>query len=1455
MKTYWHIFCFLRVFSCVLIIYGVRRATGQKCPRGWFGASCNNECHCRGGDDVCGEKGCIDLECEIGWTMPPGCQEKCPDNKYGMNCFFHCHCPVNDKCEHKNGNCPSQRCHQEWHGSGCQQRLARLFHPPTVAVHGCQNATVSWNAWTENIDVGVTNISAYILKMHRQGRQNWQDVAVKNGASPKFIVDIPNLEKNGIYQFRVDILSKNEKTNITGPPGVPTAFVLVPCIESDVIQAMRTKSNGEVMIQLAYKVNCMVSYAVTGIGDCLKMNGTTATQNFADIENVTLKTEPWKRYRVTIEILHPFNIKYVQSIRTAEIVPSGKVSDIQIDKITPDSVIVSWRGLNCTERGGGFVRYDLILTLMLSGRIWVTHTSNEVITLNGLESFSNYSVQVAFVNNAGRGKLSEEVRFQTQESVPDPPKILNIKSSMSTLDIYWESNKASHGLLQQYHVMCSEDDNFDQSISIMNSARKGNSASFSGLKAFTEYYIKVRANTNSGWGPFSSSVKAKTKEGPPSAVKQIEWIHSNMTCLTLSWKAPNEPNGILKNYKITRTNMFSYTEIKQELKPVTVEINVTTKFEMCGLNPATQYEFTIRATTGGGQGDNSEPVTFWTEIMSPVAPPSPTVVKVSHTSIDIALQPVVIYTGPVSWYQIRVEILQTELAATFQERRVRENSVPHETGDLTAVLFPNWIDYSTIFTVGDNKTFGGVLNKPLSNRNAYRIHYVVYSSLNNVSKWNASSTASPVRLLSDRKQEPFSETAIVLIAAAILIFLLFIIFLLIVYFYRNQWNRKRQYISNIEKNLEYSEDEVLEKYWNATYSIHERRFIVVNIPFIPTKDSSPHPSTRPNNSSITPRKVQLTPNKQTKTSSRQKINADKYPVTFRKEYDALNELPKPKYTFNEATKTENANLNRFSHLLPYDHSRIRLKPDLSSRSTYINASVISKPDSKDSTDASNRHDITHHNYIAAQSPFNPETMRDFWRMIYQQQVRVVVMLTKNVEEKIMKCSKYFPEIVGQSFTFEQFVMRVVNVDNYVDFNITEILLKLTGGNQMSLYVFRLFEWPDKRTVGYTLPLLDMQRKVRQFSRKYPQHPVLVHCGTGNGRTGTFIAIDSLLDEYKQHGSISVFNRVKYIRECRPHMVRTFPQYLFIYDAIGEAFQAGDLSCLTLSDLDAKCKQLDTTNWKTSRTFLEDQFELLCFLTPRPHIDQIRTGLLPENSRKHRYPDIIPPDQFRPPLTNSFCKTSNVCIPVYINAVFIDGYKRKGGYIVTQTPLANSLEEFWCLIYEYGVRTIVMMDRNIKGDTCISYWKHGRSFKYLTVTPESKSTNNSAIVHRLLLKRNDADSEDAAREVHLFRFKCWKNPNFVPVGRDSMLDLIVDVNQWQKRNGHWPIVVHCKDGATNSGLYCTSDRLIQEMTHEMVTDVYHTVKKMKIRRPEMISSVEQYKFCHSVIQLYVSRYKL
>ncbi|KAH9502532.1 hypothetical protein Btru_068909 [Bulinus truncatus] len=369
----------------------------------------------------------------------------------------------------------------------------------------------------------------------------------------------------------------------------------------------------------------------------------------------------------------------------------------------------------------------------------------------------------------------------------------------------------------------------------------------------------------------------------------------------------------------------------------------------------------------------------------------------------------------------------------------------------------------------------------------------------------------------------------------------------------------------------YKDDYDPSKYWSAINNIKESRHIIAGRELVYENNMKPH----------------------NQLNSGLNLNA---PVmSFKDEYQGLPHKSK-RATDNAARSYRNF---RFPHLLPYDHSLVPLKPDISVRRTYINASFI--PGYTNNSPS----------YIAAQSPYDTETVLDFWRLIYQRSIKTIVMITNVIEDEIVKCTQYWPDNLKASYG--HFLLHLTEVLEYADYTIRTIEIHCKG--DADIKIVKLFEytsWPDHGVPDDPIPFLDMRRKVRKHHAD-DVSPVLVHCGTGMGRTGVFIAVDTLIDQYAREGKVEVHNYIKKIRKYRPYMVRTLGQYIFIYESLFEEFHAGQ----TMVSFDLKDRYHNWTqlNPRTEHSYLRDQFEMLEKFTRGPRREDCRAGLLASNIKK------------------------------------------------------------------------------------------------------------------------------------------------------------------------------------------------------------------------------------------------
>ncbi|XP_028249927.1 receptor-type tyrosine-protein phosphatase O isoform X2 [Parambassis ranga] len=227
--------------------------------------------------------------------------------------------------------------------------------------------------------------------------------------------------------------------------------------------------------------------------------------------------------------------------------------------------------------------------------------------------------------------------------------------------------------------------------------------------------------------------------------------------------------------------------------------------------------------------------------------------------------------------------------------------------------------------------------------------------------------------------------------------------------------------------------------------------------------------------------------------------------------------------------------NRYTNILPYDFSRVKLiSMHNDEGSDYINANYI--PGYKHAKE-----------YIATQGPL-PETRNDFWKMVLQQKTPIVVMLTQCNERRRVKCDHYWP-FTGEPVMYGEVSVEMLSETESPEWIIRKFRLGYADESQDVLHL-NYTSWPDHGvpTVNAIESILQFVHIVRQQASR-TKDPIIVHCSAGVGRTGTFIALDRLMQHIREHEFVDILGMVSEMRSHRLSMVQTEEQYVFIHQCV------------------------------------------------------------------------------------------------------------------------------------------------------------------------------------------------------------------------------------------------------------------------------------------------------------------
>uniref|UniRef100_A0A9J7XL16 protein-tyrosine-phosphatase n=1 Tax=Cyprinus carpio carpio TaxID=630221 RepID=A0A9J7XL16_CYPCA len=1081
-------------------------------------------------------------------------------------------------------------------------------------------------------------------------------------------------------------------------------------------------------------------------------------------------------------------------------------------------------------------------------------------SVGGLSPYSHYHFRVVAVNSIGRGPPSQTVEARTAEQAPSSPprRVRGRMLSGSTAMVQWEEPEEANGQVVGYRVYYTSDSSLSVSQWEKEMVRGANFLNIRDLTPNKTYYIRVLAFTAVGDGPLSSDLHIIAKTGVPSQPTELKAEVKSETSILLSWIPPAHSGtdaitgyeliyrlgdqtitieitikiyvpslsaGVLYVFRLAARTIWGYGSSAQETVPLLISYGDGESVEVDGrlgqklvtkLKPQSLYTFmlTSKADGTGGLQHRADAMTAPNLLTR-----KPQVLeRTSSQSIATLQLPTVQGQANVRGFYIVVVPLKRQRGGNFQnvwsdpdemniDELLREingtgRSVRlRRQAEAKAYISAHFQNLPAEFKLGDGRVYGAFLNRPLVNGQECVCFVLAILELGQNTMYSTSPFSDAV-LFSDVEPQPIvdEEEGLLWVVGPVLavIFIIMSVALMLLH------GRKCSFPSSSKAMSSQHPSDPVE--------LRRINFPTILV-YVGENLHSLHP---PVSVSELPAHIE-----------RMKANDN---LRFSQEYESID--PGQQFSWEHSNLEINKPKNRYANVIAYDHTRVALSNnDGVPGGDYINANFI---------DGYRRQG----SYIATQGPM-PDTFSDFWRMVWEQHTANIIMITKLEEKSRNKCDQYWPSRGTETYGLMQVnLLDTVELATYCVR--TFALFKSGSGEKREVRQFQFTAWPDQGVPEHPTPFLAFLRRVKACNPP-DAGPIVVHCSAGVGRTGCFIVIDAMLERVKQEKTIDIYGHVTLMRSQRNYMVQTEEQYVFIYDALLEAVSCGNTE-VPARNLYAYIQRLSQTEPPEHISGMEQEFKRLA--NAKAHNSRFVSASLPCNKFKNRLVNIMP------------YETTRVCLqPIrgvegsdYVNGSFIDGYRQQRAYIGTQGPLAETVEDYWRMLWEHNSTIVVMLTklREMGREKCHQYWPSDRSarYQYFVVDPMAEYNMPQYILREF--KVTDA-RDGQSRTVRQFQFTDWPEQG-VPKSGEGFIDFIGQVHKTKEQFGQdGPITVHCSAGVGRTGVFITLSIVLERMRYEGVVDIFQTVKMLRTQRPAMVQTEEQYQFCYRAALEYLGSF--
>uniref|UniRef100_UPI003AAFD541 protein tyrosine phosphatase receptor type Fa isoform X1 n=1 Tax=Centroberyx gerrardi TaxID=166262 RepID=UPI003AAFD541 len=1043
--------------------------------------------------------------------------------------------------------------------------------------------------------------------------------------------------------------------------------------------------------------------------------------------------------------------------------------------------------------------------------------TDDHFTVTGLHKGAVYIFKLCAKNRAGNGE--EHVKeVTTPDDIPSsyPQNLSVVGLTTTSTKLAWEPPPLAerNGKIVQYVVVYRD---INSQHNNTNSTAETH-MTIQGLQPDTTYDIRVRAFTSKGGGPISPSIQSRTMStSMPEFTKNFGVKAVMKTSVLLTWEVP-------ETYKSQVPFKILYNQ-----QSVEVQGNLKRKL-ITQLQPDTDYSFVLMSR-GNSAGGLQQQVSIRT---------APDLLKTKPAQyqhdpeeggkLTISL-PGVPPATPVRWYYIVVvpvtpaslrrwenpedmdidELLEAGADPSLhrKKRQAQDFLQPYIAAKLDVL--------PEVFTLGDERKYNGYYNKPLPGQQQYRC-FVLADLKDHESQrtFAASPYSEPIMVkLHSGMSRHTEDPEMLWVMGPVLAVVLIIIIVIAILLFKSKQERKRASPSAKDEHMAGVKDSLLA---HSSDPVEMRRLNYQ------TQGSSA-PSC-PN----TPRMREHPPIATCDLADHiERLKANDS-LRFSQEYESVD--PGQQFTWEHSNLEVNKPKNRYANVIAYDHSRVILTPvDGVPGSDYINANYI---------DGYRKQNA----YIATQGPL-PETLSDFWRMVWEQRTNTIVMMTRLEEKSRVKCDQYWPSRGTETYGMIQVTM--LDTVELATYSVRTFALYKNGSSEKrEVRQFQFMAWPDHGVPEYPTPTLAFLRRVKACNPP-DAGPMVVHCSAGVGRTGCFIVIEAMLERMKHEKSVDIYGHVTCMRAQRNYMVQTEDQYIFIHEALMEAATCGNTE-VPARNLYAHIQKLTQIPPGDTVTAMELEFKKLA--NSKAHTSRFISANLPCNKFKNRLVNIMP------------FESTRVCLqPIrgvegsdYINASFIDGYRQQKAYMATQGPLAETTEDFWRMLWEHNSTIVVMLTklREMGREKCHQYWPAERSarYQYFVVDPMAEYNMPQYILREF--KVTDA-RDGQSRTIRQFQFTDWPEQG-VPKTGEGFIDFIGQVHKTKEQFGQdGPITVHCSAGVGRTGVFITLSIVLERMRYEGVVDLFQTVKTLRTQRPAMVQTEDQYQLCYRAALEYLGSF--